>query len=67
VHPGLDRAATGTGRIEGNRLCERWPRPDAAMETCVAIYRIVDPKARLRWGAYVMATDTGPQPFSMAE
>jgi TolB-like protein/class 3 adenylate cyclase len=68
VHPGLERAATGIGRIEGDRLCERWPGPglgpDAALDTCVAIYRIADSKARLRWGDYVMATDTGPHPFS---
>ena len=67
VHPGLDRAARGIGRIEGARLCERWPGLDAALETCVAIYRIADPKARLRWGDHVMATDTGPQPFSLIE
>ncbi len=69
LHPGLDRAATGIGRIVGDRLCERWPGqgPDAALETCVAIYRIADAKARLRWGDYVLATDTGPHPFSIIE
>ena len=67
VHPGLERAATGIGRIEGERLCDRWPGPTAALETCVAIYRIADPKARLRWGDHVMATDTGPHPFSLDE
>ncbi len=69
VHPGLDRAATGLGRIDGDRLCERWPGPgqDVEIETCVAIYRIADAKARLRWGDHVMATDTGPHPFSLVE
>jgi len=75
LHPGLARAATGTGRIAGDRLCDRWPGPGlgpglgrgVALETCVAIYRIADPKARLRWGDYVMVTDTGPHPFSPIE
>ncbi|MEE8506493.1 MAG: hypothetical protein V3S40_09780, partial [Kiloniellales bacterium] len=75
LHPGLARAATGIGRIAGDRLCDRWPGTGpgpglgrgVALETCVAIYRIADPKARLRWGDYVMATDTGPQPFSLIE
>ena len=67
LHPGLERAATGIGRIDGDRLCERWPGPGADLETCVAIYRIADPKARLRWGDYVMASDTGPHPFSAIE
>jgi tetratricopeptide (TPR) repeat protein len=69
LHPGLARAATGIGWIAGDRLCERWPGPgpDAEIETCVAIYRIADAKARLRWGGYVMATDTGPHPFSIIE
>ncbi len=67
VHAGLGRVATGNGRIEGDRLCDRWSELSGTIETCVAIYRVPDPNARLRWGDYVMVTDTGPHPFSLAE
>ena len=67
VHPGLGRSVSGVGRIEGDRLCEQWPAAGGSFETCVVIYRIPDGNARIRWGDYVMVTDTGPHPFSLAD
>ncbi len=67
VHAGLPDSATATGRIENDLLCEAWPALTKTFEICVAIFRVTEPDARLRWGDYVMVTDTGPHPFSVAE
>lgn len=67
IHPGLGARATGTGRVRDDLLCEKWPGLAQAFEICVAIFRVPDPKARIRWGDYVMVTETGPHPFSVAK
>jgi TolB-like protein/class 3 adenylate cyclase/Flp pilus assembly protein TadD len=67
IHPGLSTKETGTGRIEKNLLCEHWPTLTKTLELCVAIFRVPEGNARIRWGDYVMATDTGPHPFRLVE
>jgi TolB-like protein/class 3 adenylate cyclase len=67
IHPGLREDAMGSGKLEDDLLCEQWPALVEAFEICVAIFRVPDRKAQIRWGDYVMVTDTGPHPFSLAE
>lgn len=67
IHAGMDVSAEGAGRMEEDRLCEKWPLLAKTFETCVVIFRVTDPGAKTRWGDYVMVTDTGPHPFSLAE
>ncbi len=64
IHPGLPKTATATGKIRNDLLCEMWQALSDKLELCVGIFRVSDPNARLRWGNYIMVTDTGPQPFS---
>jgi TolB-like protein/Flp pilus assembly protein TadD len=67
VHPGMTKAATGVDRIEDDMLCEQWlPLPESP-SICIVVFRVPEPNARLRWGDYVMVTDTGPHPFSLVE
>jgi TolB-like protein/Flp pilus assembly protein TadD len=65
IHAGLPEIATGVGRIQDDMLCEQWPVLTKAFEICVVVFRVPGRQARLRWGDYVMVTDTGPQPFSL--
>jgi tetratricopeptide (TPR) repeat protein len=67
IHAGLPEAATGLDRVHGDLLCEVWPVLTDDFEICVGVFRISEPGARLRWGDYVMVTDTGPYPFSLAQ
>jgi adenylate cyclase len=67
IHAGLPRTARGVGRIQDDLLCEQWPVLTKAFEICVVIFRVPDRNARLRWGEYVMVTDTGPHPFSLVQ
>jgi TolB-like protein/class 3 adenylate cyclase/Tfp pilus assembly protein PilF len=67
IHAGLPRTARGVGRIQDDLLCEQWPVLTKDFEICVVIFRVSDPNARLRWGEYVMVTDTGPHPFSLIQ
>ncbi len=67
IHAGMAKQATGAGRIEDDMLCDQWPLLTEDLEICVVIFRISNPNARIRWGDYVMVTDTGPQPFSLVE
>jgi TolB-like protein/DNA-binding SARP family transcriptional activator len=67
VHAGLPEAAAGVARIEDDRLCEQWPSLTTAFEICVVLFRVSDSNARVRWGDYVMVTDTGPHPFSVID
>ncbi len=67
IHASMPKQASGTGRIEDDMLCDQWPLLTKDLEICVVIFRVPDPNARLRWGHYVMVTDTGPHPFSMVE
>ena len=67
IHSGVVRGDTGVGRIEDDMLCEQWPKLATALEVCVAIFRITEANARIRWGDYVMVTNTGPHPFRVVE
>jgi hypothetical protein len=67
VHAGMPESATGIDRIRNNLLCEQWPSLTRAFEICVVIFRIPEKNAQMRWGDYVMDTDTGPHPFSFIE
>jgi TolB-like protein/DNA-binding SARP family transcriptional activator len=67
IHPGVGGGDTGDGRIEDDMLCERWPVLSTAFEMCVVVFRISERNARIRWGDYVMVTDTGPHPFRVVE
>jgi hypothetical protein len=67
IHASLPRTARGVGRIQDDLLCEQWPVLTKTFEICVAIFRVPNRNARLRWGEYVMVTDTGPHPFSLVQ
>ena len=67
IHAGLPETAIASGRIEKDQMCEKWPALNKMMELCVVIFRVSDLNARLRWGDFVMVTDTGPQPFSLRQ
>ncbi len=67
IHAGLPELASGLGRIQDDMLCEQWPALTKDFEICVVIFRVPERNARLRWGDYVMVTDTGPHPFSLVE
>ena len=58
---------TGVGRIENDMLCEQWEDLSKDLEICVVVFRVPERNARIRWGDYVMVTETGPQPFKLAE
>lgn len=66
LHAGLPERVTGIGRIHDDSLCEQWPAAETGgVEICVAVFRIPEANARLRWGDYVMVTDIGPAPFAV--
>ncbi len=57
----------GVGRIRNDMLCEQWADLPKDLEICVVIFRVSERNARIRWGDYVMVTETGPQPFRLVE
>ena len=63
----MREGANGVGRIEDDMLCEKWSELTETFEICVVIFRIPERNARIRWGDFVMVTDTGPKPFSLVE
>ena len=67
IHAGLPATARGVGRIQDDLLCEQWPVLTKTFEICVVIFRVPDRNAHLRWGEYIMVTDTGPHPFSLVQ
>jgi hypothetical protein len=67
IHAGVREGAYGVSRIKDDLLCETWPEFTQTFEICVVIFRIPDRNARIRWGDFVMITDTGPKPFSLVE
>jgi TolB-like protein len=67
IQPGVPPNATGTSRVEDDMLCERWPEAPEPLELCSVFFRIPEGNARIRWGDYVMVTDTGPHPFRLVE
>ena len=58
---------SGIGRIENDMLCEQWADLSKDLELCVVIFRIPEANARIRWGNYVLVTETGPHPFELVE
>ena len=67
VQPGIGSGNVGSGRIDNDVLCETWPHLAPDIELCFSIFRVEGRIARIKWGDYVMVTDTSPQPFSVAE
>ena len=67
IQPGVPRKAIGKSWIEDDMLCERWPVENEPLELCSVIFGIPEGDARVRWGDYVMVTDTGPHPFKLAQ
>jgi adenylate cyclase len=67
IHPYVKGGDTGVGRIENDTLCEQWADLPKDLEICVVIFRVPERNARIRWGDYVMVTETGPQPFELVE
>ena len=67
IHPDVHGGDTGVGRIEDDMLCEQWANLPKDLEICVVLYRVLERNARIRWGEYVMVTETGPQSFKLAE
>jgi adenylate cyclase len=65
IHAGPPDPPRGTGQTRDDLLCEDWPTRGARVEICVAIWRMLDQRSRLRWGDYVVVTDVGPFPFSV--
>ena len=48
-------------------LCEQWPNMTEGFEMCFVIFGIPEGTARTRWGKFVIATETGPRPFTPVE
>jgi TolB-like protein/class 3 adenylate cyclase/Flp pilus assembly protein TadD len=67
IHSYVKPGDTGSGRIEKDMLCEQWGDLPKDLEICVVIFRVPERNARIRWGDYVMVTETGPQGFKLAE
>jgi TolB-like protein/Flp pilus assembly protein TadD len=67
IHSYVQAGDTGSGRIEKDMLCEQWGDLPKHLEICVVIFRVPERNARIRWGDYVMVTETGPQGFKLAE
>ncbi len=67
IHSYVRPGDTGVGRIENDMLCEQWRDLPKDLEICVVIFRVPEGNARMRWGEYVMVTETGPQPFELVE
>jgi tetratricopeptide (TPR) repeat protein len=67
IQAGVPWNATGASRIEDDMLCEEWSVATEPLELCTVIFRVPEGDARVRWGDYVMVTDTGPHPFRLVE
>ncbi|MCP5080689.1 MAG: hypothetical protein GY948_03220 [Alphaproteobacteria bacterium] len=66
IQPGVYRKNTGSGRIDGDSLCEIWPDLTSEFELCTPVFRMPPHIDRVRWGDYVLLTDSGPYPFSVS-
>ena len=67
IQSGVPLKAIGKSWIEDDMLCEVWPTKTKPLELCSVIFRMPEGEARIRWGDYVMVTDTGPHGFNLAE
>jgi len=67
IQPGIPRKTAGFSRIEDEMLCERWEAMPEPVEFCSVIFRVPEGNARIRWGNYVIVTDTAPYPFNLAK
>ena len=66
IQGGERKIESGMSRIEDDMLCDRWEAPDP-LELCSLIFRMPEGNVRTRWRDYVMVTDTGPHPFTVAK
>jgi hypothetical protein len=67
IQSGAPRTVIATSRVEDNMLCERWPDEPQPLELCSLIFQLPEGNARIRWGDYVLVTDTGPNSFKIAQ
>jgi len=67
IQPGIAENVSGTSRVDNDLLCEQWTEPDSPIEYCSVIFRVPGGNAQIRWGNYVLVTDTGPNPFNLAQ
>ena len=67
IHPYTLSGVSGVGRIENDMLCEKWADLPKELEICDVIFRVPERTARVRWGDYIMVTESGPQPFKLVE
>ena len=66
IQTGVPKRAIGASRVEDDMLCERWAQLPEPLELCSVIFRMPEGNARIRWGDYVIITDTGPHTFKLA-
>ncbi len=67
IQSGVPKSAIGTSQIEDDMLCERWSEEPEPLELCSVIFRLPEGNARIRWGDYVLVTDSGPNSFKVAQ
>jgi tetratricopeptide (TPR) repeat protein len=67
IQTGVPKSAIGTSQIEDDMLCERWSEEPEPLELCSVIFRLPEGNARIRWGDYVLVTDSGPNSFKVAQ
>ncbi len=68
IQPGLPWKTIGSARIiQDDMLCEEWVSAIETLDICYVIFRIPEGEARVRWGDFVIVTDTGPHPFRVVE
>jgi TolB-like protein len=67
IQSGVPNSSVGISRIEDDMLCERWLDNPEPLELCSLIFRLPEGNARIRWGDYVLVTDTGPNSFKIAQ
>jgi hypothetical protein len=63
IHSGQrDIEEQGEGKIENDRLCDRWSHADGDITICVLIFRNSDGDEN----DFYMLSDTGPHPFRIS-
>jgi len=68
IQPGIPWKTIGSARIiQDDMLCEEWVSAIETLDICYVIFRIPKGEARIRWGDFVIVTDTGPHPFRVVE
>lgn len=64
IRPGASE--TVASRVEDDVICEQPLDAPGSQELCSTIFRVPEGNAQRRWGNYVLVTDTGPHPFTIA-